>query len=167
MRNADYIKQYLSDMARIAADLPHEDIDAAIELLFDAWKRDATVFIAGNGGSASTASHFACDLAKWTWSEGKRRFRALSLNDNMPLYSALVNDEGPGSVYAEQLDKIRKLLGVHQPAPTSEEQPQDCQHDEPCSQRCPNCNCGTMWAIDVSPRPRLSEILQAPLLVPT
>jgi hypothetical protein len=67
----------------------------------------------------------------------------------------------------KQLDKIRKLLGAHQPAPTSQEQPQDCQHDDPCSQRCPNCNCGTMWAIDVSPRPRLSEILEAPLLVPT
>ena len=66
----------------------------------------------------------------------------------------------------KQLDKIRKLLGAGQPAPTTEEQPQDCQNDDPCSQRCPNCNCGTMWPIDVSPRPRLSEILQIPLLVP-
>ena len=67
----------------------------------------------------------------------------------------------------KQLDKIRKLLGAQQPAPTSEEQPQDCQRDDPCSQRCPNCNCGTMWPIDISPRPRLSEILEASLLVPT
>lgn len=66
----------------------------------------------------------------------------------------------------KKLDKIRKLLGASQPAPTTEEQPQDCQNDDPCSQRCPNCNCGTMWPIDVSPRPRLSEILKAPLLVP-
>ena len=67
----------------------------------------------------------------------------------------------------KQLDKIRKLLGASQPAPTSEEQPQDCQHDDPCSQRCPKCNCVTMWPIDIGPRPRLSEILELSLLVPT
>jgi D-sedoheptulose 7-phosphate isomerase len=119
MHNADYIKQYIEDMTRVAGKLEHADIDAAIELLFDAWRQGNTVFIAGNGGSASTASHFACDLAKWTWAEGKKRFKVLSLNDNMPLYSALVNDEGPAAVYSEQLEAhvrpgdVLILISVH------------------------------------------------------
>ena len=83
------------------------------------WQRGGTVFIAGNGGSASTASHFACDLAKWTVSEGKARFRVMALTDNMPLFSALMNDEGPASVYAEQLvpfvgpGDVLILISVH------------------------------------------------------
>ena len=119
MRNTEYISNYLDDMARVTAALPREDIDAAIELLFSTWQNDGTVYTAGNGGSASTASHMACDLAKWTWCEGKRRMRALSLNDNMSLYSALVNDEGPASVYAEQLESLVRpgdalvLISVH------------------------------------------------------
>ena len=66
----------------------------------------------------------------------------------------------------KQLDKIRKLLNAHQPEPTCEEQPQDYPHDDPGSQRCPNCR-GTMRSIDISPRPKLSEILEISLLVPT
>jgi hypothetical protein len=67
----------------------------------------------------------------------------------------------------KKLDKIRKLLGATQPTPSSQQEEEG--HDEdPCSQqRCPNCNCGTMRLIDFSPRPRICEILEAPLLVPT
>jgi D-sedoheptulose 7-phosphate isomerase len=119
MTNDDFIDTYLGQMAQVQADLPRADIDAAIELLFEAWRRGATVYVAGNGGSASTASHFACDLAKWTICEGKPRFRVLALTDNMPLFSALMNDEGTASVYAEQLepfvaeDDVLILISVH------------------------------------------------------
>ena len=73
----------------------------------------------GNGGSASTAQHFACDLAKWTAMEGQPRFRVMALTDNMPPYSALVNDEGPSSVYVDQLEPfvaagdVLILISVH------------------------------------------------------
>lgn len=119
MHNTDYIQQYLGTMGRLVEALPQADIDAAIQLLYEAWQRRGTVYFAGNGGSASTASHFACDLAKWTWCQGKPRFRALSLNDNMALYSALVNDEGPAAVYAEQVESLVEagdvlvLISVH------------------------------------------------------
>jgi D-sedoheptulose 7-phosphate isomerase len=119
MSNEDYIERYFSDMNSVIDRLPHGPIDAAIDLLFEAWKNSKTVFIAGNGGSASTASHFACDLAKWTIAEGKARFKALALTDNMPLYSALINDEGPASAYAEQLEPfidagdVLILISVH------------------------------------------------------
>ncbi len=119
MKNAAYIHRYFGDMETVIEALPHEPIDAAIDLLYEAWKNSNTVFIAGNGGSASTASHFACDLAKWTAQEGKARFKALALTDNMPLYSALINDEGPASAYTEQLEPfiaagdVLILISVH------------------------------------------------------
>ena len=66
-------------------------------------QRGATVFTFGNGGSSSTAQHLAADLCKATQVPGKPRLRALSLNDNGPLISALTNDDGFDRVYVEQL----------------------------------------------------------------
>lgn len=119
MKNAAYISRYFGDMETVIEALPREPIDAAIELLYGAWQNSNTIFIAGNGGSASTASHFACDLAKWTAHESKPRIKALALTDNMPLYSALINDEGPASAYSEQLEPfisegdVLILISVH------------------------------------------------------
>ena len=62
----------------------------------------------GNGGSASTATHFACDLAKCTIVEGKKRFRVICLNDNIPLMSALVNDNGFDNLFSEQLKNLMR-----------------------------------------------------------
>ncbi len=103
MTNQQYIDTFLTQMTDAIQSVSASDIDAAIELLFDTWQSGGTVYIAGNGGSASTASHFACDLAKWTISEGKKRFRVMALTDNMPHFSALMNDEGTASVFSEQL----------------------------------------------------------------
>ncbi len=60
----------------------------------------------GNGGSAATASHFACDLGKETVVEGRPRFRVLSLNDNVPLMTALSNDFGYHAIFKEQLSNL-------------------------------------------------------------
>jgi D-sedoheptulose 7-phosphate isomerase len=94
---------YLSEVSQIAADLDRGSIDRAIGILYEAWKGDRQVFVIGNGGSASTSTHFACDLNKWVSDEADRKFRAFALVDNIPLMSALTNDNGWGDVYAEQL----------------------------------------------------------------
>jgi len=78
-------------------------IDKAIRILYEAWERDAQVFVIGNGGSASSSTHFACDLNKWVSDEAERKFRAFALVDNIPLMSALTNDNGWSDVYSEQL----------------------------------------------------------------
>lgn len=79
-------------------------VESFVEILVDAWKRDNTVYLCGNGGSASSAQHMAADLFNCTKVEGKPGFRALSLNDNMPLVSALANDEGWDRIYVSQLE---------------------------------------------------------------
>jgi len=97
------IDQYLNQMRRIASEISREATDGAIEILFDAWRHGNTVFVMGNGGSASTATHLACDLAKYTIVGSKPRFRVISLNDNIPLVSAWTNDGGFRGIFAEQL----------------------------------------------------------------
>ncbi|HXW94998.1 MAG TPA: SIS domain-containing protein [Nitrososphaerales archaeon] len=95
--------EYLSEVSKIASDLDRGDIDKAISILYDAWRSDNQVFVAGNGGSASTSTHFACDLNKWVSDEAERKFRAFALVDNIPMVSALTNDNGWGEIYVEQL----------------------------------------------------------------
>ncbi|MDP3024963.1 MAG: SIS domain-containing protein [candidate division Zixibacteria bacterium] len=106
LNNHAFIDSYLEDMKEIIGKLSREKIDRIVELLFSAWKEGRTIFVMGNGGSASTATHFACDLAKCTIVEGKKRFRVICLNDNIPLMSALVNDNGFDNLFSEQLKNL-------------------------------------------------------------
>ena len=103
MENKDFIQNYLTEVREVAEAISVADIDRAIELLFNAWENGNQVFTCGNGGSASTATHFACDLTKTTLVPGKKRFRAECLNDNIPLMLALINDEGFDNLFYEQL----------------------------------------------------------------
>ncbi|HZA01798.1 MAG TPA: SIS domain-containing protein, partial [Hyphomicrobiaceae bacterium] len=60
----------------------------------------------GNGGSASTATHFACDLSKATIVQGRARLRVTSLTDNVALLTAWANDTSYENVFAEQLANL-------------------------------------------------------------
>jgi D-sedoheptulose 7-phosphate isomerase len=106
MDNRAAIDRYLREFESIVGSISREDINRVIGLLYEAWRDGKQVFLAGNGGSASTATHFAGDLAKFTCVEGKERFRALALTDNMSLITALTNDEGWENVYVEQLRNL-------------------------------------------------------------
>jgi D-sedoheptulose 7-phosphate isomerase len=103
MQNEEYLREYFSEMKEVIDRMPLGRIDEAIELLFGAWKNDQQVFLVGNGGSAATASHANNDFNKATVVEGKKRFRAFCLNDNVSWVSALTNDLGWSEVYVEQL----------------------------------------------------------------
>jgi D-sedoheptulose 7-phosphate isomerase len=106
MKNEKEIEQYFKEIKNICDNISREDIDKAIEILFDAWKNGNQVFFCGNGGSAGTATHFTCDLFKVTIVEGKKRFRSLCLNDNIPLMTALINDDGWDNLFIEQLKNL-------------------------------------------------------------
>jgi len=112
----EYIDEYFSRMNGLIKEIPKDKIEKVVETLYNAWEKDAQVFIMGNGGSASTASHFACDLAKGTIVEDKKRLKVTSLVDNVPLVSAWTNDSGFGSVFVEQLrpwlEKDDVLIGI-------------------------------------------------------
>jgi len=112
----EYIDTYFSGMKSIIQEIPRGDIEKVIDLLYDAWEMEAQIFIMGNGGSASTATHFACDLAKSTIVGDNKRFKVISLVDNIPLVSAWTNDSGFGTIFAEQLRPWLKegdvLIGI-------------------------------------------------------
>ncbi len=103
VKNQSYIEEYFEGVREILDRISREEIDQVIEHLFEAWKRSSTIFLIGNGGSAGTASHFASDLNKCTAIPGRRRMKVVSLVDNIPLVSALTNDDGWENVYVEQL----------------------------------------------------------------
>jgi len=100
------IKAYLDSAITTIEKLPCEEIASAIAVLTWARMNDKQVFVMGNGGSAATASHFACDLAKGTLAHDRPRFRVIALTDSMPLFSALANDFGFEHVFSEQLASL-------------------------------------------------------------
>ena len=97
------IRLYLAEVQATLKKLPLDKIRDVIGVLQHARLNNKQVFILGNGGSAATASHFACDLGKGTLMVGRPRFRVIALTDNMPLFSAWANDHGYENVFAEQL----------------------------------------------------------------
>ena len=99
----DEIQRYLEDVQQALADLPTERILDIIDVLLSANYVGSTVFTLGNGGSAATASHLACDLAKGTIIPDRPRFRVTALTDNVPLITAWSNDVAYEDVFAEQL----------------------------------------------------------------
>lgn len=97
------IQDYLEDLKQTLDSLPRERIQQVIDILHEARLNKQQVFILGNGGSASTASHFVCDLAKNTRAKTYPNFKVIGLTDNMAIFSALANDDGYENVFADQL----------------------------------------------------------------
>ena len=106
----DFVNGYLGEIRRCVDSLPMADVARFLECLERAYQDDRQVYIIGNGGSAATASHMACDLAKNVYpatSMGTvRRFRVSSLTDNVALITALANDCGYDRVFSEQLTNV-------------------------------------------------------------
>lgn len=102
----DRITSYITLLQQTIDQLPRETILKIIDLLQSARLSGRQVFIMGNGGSASTASHFVCDLSKNTRSDGWPHFKVIGLADNMALFSAYANDEGYENVFSQQLASL-------------------------------------------------------------
>jgi len=97
---------YLTDLKACIDEIDLDDVKRVIEILYDSYSSGQKIFLMGNGGSASTASHFACDLAKGTIVDGKKRLKVFTLNDNSAMVSALANDYGYEEIFIEQLRNL-------------------------------------------------------------
>lgn len=100
---SDPIAAYLEQMSAVLAELPRDAIWQAVDLLVEAGRRGARIYLVGNGGSAATASHMANDLCKQATVAGRPLLRAIALTDNMPLISAWSNDVDYADAFARQL----------------------------------------------------------------
>ena len=101
-----HLDGYLYRLRAALDGLPREQLTALGETLLRAYRNNKQVFLLGNGGSSSTASHMAADLAKNTIGPNMRRFRIVSLNDNAAIVTALANDLGYENVFSEQLTNL-------------------------------------------------------------
>ncbi len=106
----NFINEYLMELKKCLDSLDTTKIEIIIDLLVAAYKKDRKVFIIGNGGSASTASHMACDLGKGTlqriYDNTERRFRVISLTDNVAIMTAFANDLSFDDIFVQQLRNL-------------------------------------------------------------
>jgi D-sedoheptulose 7-phosphate isomerase len=98
---------YLGYLTEVLRNIDRNAIGKFAETLLDARERGASIFFIGNGGSASTASHFANDIAVGTNSYAKP-FRAISLTDNQAIITAIGNDFGFDEIFSRQLQLLGK-----------------------------------------------------------
>jgi D-sedoheptulose 7-phosphate isomerase len=100
------VTEYLLALRGYLDALDLDALERFVERLAVARDAGTTVFIAGNGGSAATATHWVNDLAKATRRSGRRPFRVVGLTDNVSWLTALANDEGYDRVFAAQLENL-------------------------------------------------------------
>jgi D-sedoheptulose 7-phosphate isomerase len=96
------IESYFQQLSTAVSAVPFTTLRSIAEILVQAFTESRTVFFFGNGGSAASASHIICDLNKGTVGTD-HRFKAISLNDNVPLMTAWANDAGYEHIFSEQL----------------------------------------------------------------
>ena len=97
------VQRYIDDLHSCLRELPQQNIEEIAEIIFNAYKKGKQVFIMGNGGSATSASHFARDLQMGTAVDGKPRVQASSLTDNPSIITAIANDTDYSNIFKEQL----------------------------------------------------------------
>lgn len=100
------VQSYFDEFKTTLDQIEQYPIEQTIERLHQARLARQKIFIMGNGGSASTASHFVCDLAKNTRVPNYPDFRVIGLSDNMGLITAYANDEGYENVFVQQLASL-------------------------------------------------------------
>lgn len=104
----NWIREYLAGQKAALDSIPVQAVKAWIEILRNALREDRQIFVFGNGGSAANASHFVTDLGKGSSDKIGRRFRCLSLNDNVSWLTALGNDYAYDQVFVRQLMNYAK-----------------------------------------------------------
>jgi D-sedoheptulose 7-phosphate isomerase len=100
---ATFPQLYKADVLKAIETVDLDRVNQAISILAQARDEDRRIFVCGNGGSASTASHFVCDMAKGASYKRDKRFRIMALTDSLPTITAYSNDVCYECVFVEQL----------------------------------------------------------------
>lgn len=101
-----FARDYVETLVGLLNDLPVDQVAAALEVLELAYRERRTVFLAGNGGSAATASHMANDLIWGVGRHDRSGCRAIALADAGPTVTAIANDAGYERVFRRQLQTL-------------------------------------------------------------
>ena len=158
----DWITRYRDAQQSATNSIPVESVGRLIERFRLALAEDRQMFVFGNGGSAANASHFATDLGKGSSDKLKRRFRVISLNDNVSWMTALGNDYAYEDVY------VRQLMNYARPG--------DVVLMMSVSGNSPNlvkaahwCRENGVWTASLvgGKRGRLAEVSDLPIVIPS
>jgi len=103
-----WLQNYVTAQHQALDSVPLEDVERLTQTVRAAWLKDAQIFAIGNGGSAANASHFATDLGKGASDKMPRRFRILSLTDNVAWITALGNDYSYDDSFKRQLENFAR-----------------------------------------------------------
>ena len=103
-----HVDDYFSKLMSAVNGVDNEAVNVWINRLARARDEGSIVFIAGNGGSAASASHFATDLSKGSSYGKPKRFRVVALTDSISTITAYANDVSYDVVFAEQLRNLGK-----------------------------------------------------------
>lgn len=99
----NYFKDYRTRLNRLLDQVNIDDLEKAITIIVDVFRRGKTVYLCGNGGSAATASHMQADLCFFIRNFTKFRPKARALTDNVPMLTAVGNDTSFNDIFIEQL----------------------------------------------------------------
>jgi D-sedoheptulose 7-phosphate isomerase len=105
---SDWVTRYLQQQKAALDSIPLEAVGRIVERFRLALAEDRQVFVFGNGGSAANASHFITDLGKGASDKIGKRFRCLSINDNVSWLTALGNDYAYEDVFVRQLENYAR-----------------------------------------------------------
>jgi D-sedoheptulose 7-phosphate isomerase len=102
------VQEYLEQQIQSIRDLKKTStiFQEIFNILKNARDNEKQVFVMGNGGSASTSSHFVADLLKTSITNESNRFKAMSLSDNIPVLLAWSNDESYENIFSNQLENF-------------------------------------------------------------
>ncbi len=110
MELKNHPEDYFNRLKSVLRSIDQEKLIELIKKIQSIIGTDRTIFIAGNGGSASTGSHMTCDLGKTILGKNPRekeaRLKTICLNDSIPLLTAWGNDEGYEYIFSEQLHNL-------------------------------------------------------------
>lgn len=103
------LKNYFDNMKKVIDSIESEQVQSAMGAIMDAYRRNSSIYIFGNGGSASTASHIVCDFNKGISMGLDNKFNFVCLNDNMATLMAISNDVSYDKIFSIQLEgKLKK-----------------------------------------------------------
>lgn len=105
-RSPAVISTHFANVRRVLSEVHVDAVETIVDLLRAARDRGSFIYIAGNGGSASTASHWVNDLGKATKRSGRAPLKVMCLSDNISWFSALSNDEGYERAFSGQLENF-------------------------------------------------------------
>ncbi|GAB4016059.1 D-sedoheptulose-7-phosphate isomerase [Spirosoma koreense] len=106
--NQAYFQNYIDRQKKAYDAIPLDRVEHLIQLIRQCWEEDRQLFAFGNGGSASNVSHFITDLGKSASDRMGKRFRCLSLNENLSWITAIGNDYAYEDVYLRQLQNYAR-----------------------------------------------------------